>query len=186
MERGIQGSFRLQLADERKLEDLRRKYDEAFRSPDPVLRLSARREMMREAAEEDSGWTKNLVTDYGRRLLASSGWGTGVNIFIHQATADANVRRNVLPFAYASQSPSQIQSPTVTTLDRALLLQTRLVTFGVPAVARTINAVGLTFDGSVAVQNVSLILAHAKLSTPFTQSTSLVADVQYRVTWSLA
>ena len=139
--------------------------------------------------ELDTGWSKNVVTDLGRRRLASLiGWTATLRLFLHEGTNASNVRLTSLGFAYpAAQTPAQIQSPDTTTLDSTLLLQTRTKLFAVPLLpdSRTVNIVGICATTALVSRFVHDILAFTKLSTPIVQGPTQAADVTYRVTWSL-
>lgn len=142
--------------------------------------------MLRNALELDTGWSPNTVTDWARRTLeANTAISNTVYIYIHQSTVPGDARLTMLQNTYSSQTPNQVRIPDSTVLDIGTLLQTRTVQYPAPAVARVINAVGLTFETSASTVYFSRILAHSLLSTTVNQGTAQVADVQYRLTWSL-
>lgn len=261
---GFGGEFRVRLREARTLDWLREEHPDWDRA-----------RLLAESAEVDTGWQKNVVTDFGRRFLVVSSWASALALFVHRGTSPGNVRRNSLQFIYLNQTPSMARVPDTQVNDTALLLQTRTVeytppphqagtgdsisggpvtwtlsdttgapgTFGVftpemvgntititgagiganngtfpvtayisptqiqytnaagaaetsafswdIGVTRTIAMVGLT-NSSGNVSNaingnreIIGVLAYTVLSSPVIQSASQVADVQYRVTWSL-
>lgn len=177
--RVIQGEFRLRVFPTKLLKEIKEAYPEMDR--EAVLAL---------CGGQDSGWLKNVVTDFGRRFLLANAFTTTPNLFIHEMTSPANVRRSALQFTYANQTPSQIRAPDSTVNDLATLLQTRTVQYPAPSVTRTINTVGLTAASAGATELTSHrtlygILAYTKLTTPVVQDTLSTADLQYRVSWSL-
>lgn len=176
----LEGEARVRLFDRRVQTEVLDKY--------PKLSRGDQRLLMLERIDADTGWSKNTVVDHSRTRLSSDvAWGSAHDVFIHEMTAPANVRRHMLQFIYANQTPSQIRNPDSFVADEATLLQTWTVQFPAPAVQRNINTVGLTTDISVAVNSdaVQGIMAYTLLSTTVVQSIVQVADVQYRVTWSL-
>lgn len=253
---GFGGEFRLRLLDAR-LRD-------AARAAHPDW---DREQVIAAALDYDTGWSKNVVTDFGRRYLTAASWASGFALFLHRGTSPGNVRRTGLQFIYPNQVPSQLRVPDSQTNDLALLLQTRTVEYPVPSqsgtgdsltigptqtltdaaglfsaemvgntititgagfgvnngtfpiasfisptqititnpagvaesssfswtagVTRIINMVGLT-TSSANISNAQSgqremigILAYTLLSSTVNQGPTQVADVQYRVTWSL-
>lgn len=254
---GFGGEFRLRLLDKRILDAAREAHPEWGREQHVLAALVS-----------DTGWTKNVVTDLGRRFLLNGAWSAGFFLFLHRATNPANVRRTNLQFIYPNQTPLQARAPDSQTNDVTLLLQTRTTEFGVPSqssvagsksltvgpvqtltdngsgtfsadmvgntititgatngtnngtfpilsfisptqitisngagvaetssfswtagVTRIINIVGLmngtVSNAQIGNRDLTGILAYTLLSSPVTQSPTQVADVQYRVSWSL-
>lgn len=175
-----QGQARVRLVDRRVQAEVLKKH--------PRLNPGDRRLLMLDRVEHDTGWSKNTVTDQARtHLSGDTSFGSAIDVFIHEMTAPASVRRNTLQFIYQDQNPAQIRTPDVFNADEATLLQTWTVQFPAPAVQRNINIVGLTSDSAVLVNSdaVQAIVAYTLLSTTVVQTVVQVADVQYRLTWSL-
>lgn len=139
----------------------------------------------------DTGWSTNTITDLARRTIAAgTAFGSSLNIFIHESTIPSNALVNTLQFLYTSQTPTnQVRAPDSFVADASALVQTRTVEYPAPNVARNINTVGLTFSGAVGTSTstnyLTGIAAFTVLSSTIVQSTSQVADVQYRVTFSI-
>lgn len=174
------GQARVRLIDQRVRAEVLRKH--------PHMNPGDRRLLMLDRIEHDTGWSKNTVTDHARTHLSKdTAFSGGIDVFIHAMTAPANVRRNALQFIYQNQSPPQIRNPDTFVADEAALLQTWTVQFPAPAVERNINIAGLTSDTGVIVNSDQLqaIMAYTLLSTTVVQTVVQVADVQYRLTWSL-
>lgn len=185
----LKGVFRIRLADASKFSETLLRLTGAPKTCDDVHATATTdvyEEALNAALEEDTGWSPNIVTDVGRRALLDVGWGTSAyRLFISEATPPGNARRTSVQFTYSNQTPSQLLTPSIATNDSGLLLQTRAGTYSQPTVARTINLVGLTGATSLVNNAVHMIVAYTKLSTPVLQGTTQVADVQYRVTWSI-
>lgn len=174
------GAARVRLIDQRIMDECRRMHPDW--PHDEIRQLALRR------IDSDTGWQSNTITDYTRRSIANgNALGASIRIFIHKSTTPASTFVNTLTNAYSSQSPDQVRTPDTTTLDASTLVQTRTVQYPVPAVARNINIVGLTFTTATETDGryVSGIVAYTLLSSMVSQSTSQTADVQYRVTFSL-
>jgi hypothetical protein len=172
----MQGQFRLWLYRESEYQRLKQQHPDW---PHAYLRALC--------VEDDTGWVKNTITDYGRRrLVGNNKWTTFADLFIHESVAPGDVSRTSLQFIYGNQTPSQVVNPD-TDFDADTLLQTRTKTFTAPAVARNINVVGLTAltAASVSQRAVHGIAAYSKLSSTRVQGLLQTADVEYKVTWSL-
>jgi len=171
----IAGEFRLRLFDVRARDALARVHGDWDRE-----------ELLLRTVEFDTGWTPNVVTDFGRRFLLSNAWTNSFNMFIGSSNILGTVRRTTMPGIYASQTPNQARTPDTQTFDTTLLLQTRTVEFPAPAVARVINVVGLT--NSVPNTSESVLhglVAYTHLTATVNEGTTQAADLQYKVTWSL-
>jgi hypothetical protein len=169
----LQGQVRLWISDAaRRAQALTQAGDE------PISAVLSR------ICDYDSGWSKNVVTDYGRRRLVANDWGVSADLFISECNAPGDVRRTSLGFIYGVGP--QIIVPSLNDFNRPTLLQTRTGTFAAVGVARTINIVGLTVRTTTDSDGyVNGILAYTKLTSPVVQGAAQTADVQYRVTWSL-
>ena len=170
----VQGEFRLWLSDSTRRQEIELAHPEMPFEQKLAL-----------VAEEDTGWVKNVVTDYGRRRLIVNSWGsTSFNLFISTVTSPGNVRRTSVNFPYTTGP--QITIPSIVDLDRPTLLQTRTGTFASVGVSRTINIVGLTTFSAISSDGfLNGVVAYSKLPSTKTQGAAQTADVQYRVTWSL-
>jgi hypothetical protein len=230
----------------------------------------SREKIIERALVSDTGWSKNVITDNGRRRLVTSSWDIGFNMFIHRGTQPGSVRTTNFQFVYENILPSPLAGPDFQTNSLTLLLQTRTVEFAPPpyqtgtgdsisggpttwtitdatgigsgvfspemvgnnftitgalngannstfpiaayisptqiqvtgalvaetssfswtaGVTRTIRMVGLTQGGISGYQTgsreITGIVAYTVLGAPVTQLATQVADVSYRVTWSL-
>lgn len=177
------GEARIRLIDNRVLDECRRLHPDW---PHDEIRLLALRRI-----DEDTGWSKNVITDYIKREInESTSLGSSVRVFIHKGTVPGLACINFLQNTYADQTPNQVRIPDTFTANGTTLLQTRTVQFPSPSVARVINSVGLTLDtaadasttGAGAIQQIA---AYTRLSSTINQGTSQAADVQYRITFSL-
>ncbi len=146
--------------------------------------------MLREGMQEDSGWSGNTVVDASRLMLASDIiFYNGLNLFIHESTAPGNVRRSSIQFLYPDQTgQAQIRPDDLFDEDEATLFQEWTTQFQSPgSLDRDINMVGLTAATAISgTENaIHQIRAYTVLSSTVQQTTLQVADVVYRVTWSL-
>lgn len=136
----------------------------------------------------DTGWVSNTITDNALTslVLGISLVVNQVRLFIHQNTNPGRVLNNVLPNAYANQTPNQVRAPDTTVSDQNTGISTFTVQYPVPAVARDINIVGLTRAPSTDSSSLEVqgIVAYTKLTSTVVQGISQTADVQYRLTWS--
>lgn len=176
----IKGRARIRTIDARCRQDVLRLH--------PDWHYDEQRQLMLDrGTESDTDWTPNTVCDFARTYLTSNAALSAPDIFIHEGTMPGNVRGHALQFIYTSQVPNQVRNPDSTVLDEAALLQTYTVQFPAPSVARNINIAGLTQSTSAdtASNSITLIHAYSLLSTTVVQGTAQVADVQYRLTWSL-
>ena len=175
------GEARVRLIDQRVVD--------AARASNPNMDVEELDEFISRACDLDTGWSSNTITDLARRSVANGtfAFGSALNIFIHEGTTPANAQIDTLQMVYTSQSPNQIRVPDSTSFDTNTLVQTRTVQFTAPSVARNIRIVGLTFQGSASTSSnfISGIAAYTVLSSTIIQSTSQLADVQYRVTFSV-